>query len=257
MITDWTFYLAAVPAVFLLGLAKGGFAGLGMVALPLMVLVVPPLQGAAIILPILMVQDVISVWAFRKTWDRRCLLLFMPGALAGLAVGALLAARVSNAAVELIVGFIAAGFVTLHWIRGKPADAPPRQPHMLSAIFWGTTSGFTSFIANTGGVPFQAYAVPMRLPPSIYAGTSTMLFFVLNWIKFIIFIALGQVSADNLSTSAVLLPLAVVATLTGVWLVRRVSARNFYAIITAATFVLGMKLIYDGAASLVVGWSGW
>jgi len=55
--------------VTLLGLGKGGFAGLGMVATPMLALAVPPLQGAAIILPLLIIQDVISVWTYRRTWS--------------------------------------------------------------------------------------------------------------------------------------------------------------------------------------------
>ena len=50
VITDPLFYLLAIPAVTLLGLGKGGFAGLGMIATPLLALVVPPLEGAAILL---------------------------------------------------------------------------------------------------------------------------------------------------------------------------------------------------------------
>jgi uncharacterized membrane protein YfcA len=250
MITDFVFYLAAIPAVMVLGLSKGGFSGLGMVALPIMALVVPPLQGAAIILPILMVQDVVSLYAFRKTWSRDVILRFMPGALAGLCAGALLAAYVSDAMVELLVGLLACGFCIVHWTKREAADAPPRQPTRARGLALGALSGFASFIANTGGVPFQAYAVPLRMAPAFYAGTSTALFFVLNWIKFLMFIALGQVSSDNLSTSAALLPVAVAATFFGVWLVRRVPAKRFYAIITALTFILGVKLIYDGARGL-------
>ncbi len=250
MITDYTFYLAAIPAVMLLGLAKGGFSGLGMVALPMMALVVPPLQGAAIILPILMAQDVVSLFAYRKSWSRDVLKRFMPGALAGLAIGALLAAYVDDAMVEFLVGLLACVFVLFHWMRREAADAKPREPSRAKGLGLGVLSGFASFIANTGGVPFQAYAVPLRMPPALYAGTSTALFFVLNWIKFLMFIALGQVSADNLSTSAALAPCAVAATFFGVWLVRRVPAKRFYTIVTSLTFILGIKLIYDGARGL-------
>jgi uncharacterized membrane protein YfcA len=250
---DVTFYLAAIPAVLLLGLAKGGFSGLGMVTLPLMALVVPPLQGAAIIMPILMVQDFVSLWAYRRTWDRRILALYLPGTIGGLLTGALLASYVSNAMVELMVGIIATTFVILHWLRKPPAkDEPPKQPRFGPAVFWGLLSGFTSFIANTGGVPFQAYTVPLRLPPIVYAGTSTFLFICINWIKFALFVLLGQVSQSNLMISATLLPVAVAATFLGVWLVKRMEASRFYGIVTTTTFILGLKLIWDGARDM--GW---
>ena len=52
IITDPLFYLFAVPAVIMLGLSKGGFSGIGMVATPLLALLLPPLEAAAILLPI-------------------------------------------------------------------------------------------------------------------------------------------------------------------------------------------------------------
>ena len=71
MLLDPVFYLAAVPAVIFAGLAKGGFAGLGLLATPLLTLVVSPLRAAAIMLPILIAQDMVSVWAYRRSWDGR------------------------------------------------------------------------------------------------------------------------------------------------------------------------------------------
>src|SRR3546814_7580889 len=58
-----------VVAVVMLGMAKGGLAGVGALATPLAALVLPPATAAALLLPVLIVQDVISVWSFRKTWD--------------------------------------------------------------------------------------------------------------------------------------------------------------------------------------------
>jgi uncharacterized membrane protein YfcA len=250
---DLTFYLAAVVAVSALGLAKGGFTGLGVISLPLMTMVVPPLQGAAIMMPILIVQDFVSLWAFWRTWDRKLLLMFLPGAFAGLIAGALLASRVPNAFVELMVGLIATSFVIQHWLSKPPRkDDPPRQPRMIPALFWGSLSGFTSFIPNIGGVPFQAFTVPLRLPPTVYAGTATFLFIFSNWIKLALFLMLDQFSAAYLMISATLLPVAIAATFFGVWLVKRLSPSRFYGIVTTITFVLGIKLIWDGARDM--GW---
>src|SRR5829696_9597201 len=110
MITDPVFYAAAIPAVILVGLAKGGFSGLGLLSLPLMALVVSPVQAAAIMLPILIVQDVVTVWAYRHTWDRRNVLILLPSAILGILAGYLLAAWVSDAAVALAVGLISLVF---------------------------------------------------------------------------------------------------------------------------------------------------
>ena len=66
IIPDPLFYLLAIPAILALGLGKGGFAGVGMISTPLLALIVPPLQAAAILLPILLIQDAISVWVYRR-----------------------------------------------------------------------------------------------------------------------------------------------------------------------------------------------
>ena len=67
MPADLTFFAAAVPAVILVGLSKGGLGGaLALMGMPLMALVVSPVKAAAIMLPILIVMDIASLWVLRK-----------------------------------------------------------------------------------------------------------------------------------------------------------------------------------------------
>src|ERR1700743_1609081 len=94
VITDPLFYLVAIPAVTLLGLGKGGFAGLGMISVPLLTLRVPILQAATIILPLLITQDAISVWTYRRDWSAWNLKVLMPGAIVGMGAGTLFASYV-------------------------------------------------------------------------------------------------------------------------------------------------------------------
>lgn len=69
LLADPATLLLVALAVAVLGLAKGGLAGLGALATPLMALVLPPVTAAAILLPVLLVQDVVSVWSYRKSWS--------------------------------------------------------------------------------------------------------------------------------------------------------------------------------------------
>jgi hypothetical protein len=149
-----------------------------------------------------------------------------------------------------MVGLISIGFVALFWRRRTlTAAAAPGRP--APGVFWGTVSGFTSFVAHAGGPPFQVYVMPQRLTPELYAGTNTMFFAVTNTLKLLPYFALGQFSSDNVGASAVLFPLAIAATLAGVWLVRRIEARRFYGIIYTLTFLVGLKLVFDGLRGLL------
>ncbi len=99
MVTDWIFYAVAIPAVILMGLAKGGFSGIGVLGVPLMTLAVSPVRAAAIALPILIVQDVVSVWAFRHDWDKWIVGVMLPGII----IGSLISTRISDALLRPIL----------------------------------------------------------------------------------------------------------------------------------------------------------
>ncbi len=252
-IADPWFYYAAIPAVMLVGLSKGGFAGgVGFVGVPLMSLVIGPVQAAAILLPILCVMDAAALWTWRGVYDRRLLIDMIPGSLAGIALGWLLAASVTVTMIRLVVGLVAFAFVA-RWLflklsrRGDRAAAPNR----VAAAFWGAVSGFTSFVAHVGGPPYQVYALPLRLDPKILSGTTAIFFAVTNAVKLAPYFALGQFDAVNLATSAVLMPIAPLATLAGAWLVRRMRPDLFYALTYAAVALIALKLIYDAVVDLL------
>jgi len=251
MITDPHFYLVATPAVVLMGLAKGGFAGLGLLSLPLMALVISPVQAATIMLPILIVQDVVTVWAYRRTWDGRNLAILLPGAALGIGLGYLLAARVSDAAVASAVGVISIVFAVRRLVVERQGAPAPMQPGLVAGFFWGSVCGFTSMVAHAGGPPFQVYVLPQRLARDVFIGTGALLFAALNWIKLPPYVALGQFTREALLTSAALFPLAVVATWLGVLLVRRVSGERFYTVIYILLILVGLKLVWEGIRGLL------
>ncbi len=200
---EMEFYLAAVPAVIVLGLSKGGFTGLSSLAMPMMSLVISPVRAAAIVLPVLIVQDWVSVWAFRRDFSPRNLLILIPSSLIGVAAGWLLAARVSEDAVRLAVGVISIAFVFYMLIRDRLGLAPVATPGVPGGLLWGSLAGFTSFISHAGSPPFQVYVMPQNLKPRVFAGTATMFFAAVNLIKLPPYFLLGQFSRDNLAVSAV------------------------------------------------------
>jgi len=244
---DPQFYLFAIPAVILIGLAKGGFTGFGALGMPLIALAIDPVRGAAILLPILIVQDVVGVTAFRKSWDRHVLAVMLPGAIVGVGIGWWLAASVSSDAILAMVGAISILFgIYRLWIeRGGRIAASSRSPAWVGSLF-GVATGFTSQIAHAGGPPFQMWVMPRRLPRDVLVGTSAIFFAALNWIKVPAYVALGQFTQANALATLVLLPVAILGSLAGVRLVRKVPAERFYTIIYVLMVVAGVKLLWDG-----------
>jgi uncharacterized membrane protein YfcA len=244
MLTDPTFYLLAIPAVILLGLAKGGFAGVGAIALPLLALRISPVQAAAILLPVLVLQDAVGVWAFRKNWDREVLALMIPSAMVGIVAAYFLAAKVSATVVLGVLGAISIVFASYRlWIsRGGRVPMSSNAPRALGAVL-GFASGFTSQVAHAGQPPFQMWVLPKGLAPQVLVGTTAIFFAVINLSKIPAYLALGQFTHENLMAAAVLAPLAIASTLFGVWLVRRVNAERFITIIYVLMIVVGVELL--------------
>jgi uncharacterized membrane protein YfcA len=253
MHTDLLFYLFAIPAVILTGLAKGGFAGVGMLGTPLMAMVVGPVEAAAVLLPILIVQDAVGIWAFRRTFDAGILKLLVPSAVFGIFLGWALAAYTSRYGVELALGVISVVFsVQRLWgeySRALPTDPPPPWVGVLCGI----GSGFTSQVAHAGAPPFQIYVMPKGLDRDVLVGTTAIFFGIVNAIKVPAYIGLGVFSPATLGTSAALVPLALASTYAGVWWVRRVDAAVFYRIVYVLLGLLGLKLVWDGASGLLGG----
>src|SRR5690606_3758364 len=170
MIEDPLFYLAAVPAVLIAGISKGGFgAGVGLLAVPMMALVLSPVQAAAIMLPILCLMDLVGVWAYWKKWEGPVLLRLALAAGVGIAIGALTFHLLAPWSIRLLIGLIAFGFAANYWVRRiVRSQAPQRQPGPAAGWFWGGVSGFTSFTAHAGGPPVNVYLLPLALPKTRY-----------------------------------------------------------------------------------------
>ena len=251
LLSDPYFYAAAVPAVILVGLSKGGLGGaMALIGVPLIALVTSPIQAAAIMLPILIVMDVVSLWTWRGVWDRQTLRNVLPGAMIGVALGWATAALVTPGAVRLIVGVIALAFV-LRWLTQRfVRSEKPGRHSIVRGTLCGALAGFTSFVAHAGGPPYQVYALPLRQPPSLYVGTSVIFFAVVNAVKLIPYFALGQFDMTNLAASAMLMPAAPLATLAGAWLVRRMNADIFYPFMYGMIALISLKLIHDGVSQI-------
>ncbi|HEY0597869.1 sulfite exporter TauE/SafE family protein [Sphingopyxis sp.] len=250
LLADPLTLLVLAIAVVLLGLAKGGLSGVGALATPLVALVLPPTIAAALLLPILIVQDVVSVWSFRKTWDGWVIGWMLPGAAVGIAAGYAYAERVDEAKLMAALGAITLAFGLYRlWVeRGGRVVAASTSPGWVGSLF-GVATGFTSQIAHAGGPPFQMWVTPRRLPHLVFVGTSSILFAAINWMKVPAYIALGAFPHEVLVAAALLMPLAIVSTLLTVRWLKRIDGARFYVIIYLLMVLLGAKLVWDGLAA--------
>ncbi|MDX1517552.1 MAG: sulfite exporter TauE/SafE family protein [Woeseiaceae bacterium] len=251
MITDPWFYAAAVPAVILFGISKGGFGGgLGVIAVPLVSLTISPVQAAGILLPILCLMDLLSLWAYRGRWIWTELKILLPASLIGILIGTLTFGYLAASHVRLIVGVVAVWF-TLHYViaRRRRRERLPDYPQS-AGVLGGSVAGFTSFVAHAGGPPINMYLLRRPLDRTDFVATTVLFFAVVNYVKLVPYAWLGQLQSGNLLTSLTLAPLAPIGIAIGIYLHKRVTDRLFFGVVYALLFVVGIRLIVTGLAEL-------
>ncbi|SFM16497.1 sulfite exporter TauE/SafE family protein [Halopseudomonas yangmingensis] len=251
MLTDPLFYLCAIPAVLLYGIAKGGFGGnVAIVSVPLMALVMSPQQAAAILLPILCVMDLVALRTFRGRWHRENLRILIPAALFGVLLGALSFRLLSDAHIQLLIGLIAVVFTLNYWLRrGEPSV---RGVDRLRGGFWGAVAGFTSFGIHAGGPPVNVYLLPQRLDKTLLMGTIAVFFAVVNLAKLPAYVYLGQFDTSNLLASLVLLPLAPIGVRLGFWMLQHSNEQLIYRLCYLFLMITGLRLLYQGVSELLL-----
>ena len=252
MITDTLFYLAAVPAVILFGVSKGGFgSGIGILAVPLLAMVVSPIQAAAIMLPILCFMDLLGLWAYRGKWIWPELRILLPASMIGIGAGTLMFEFMSPARLRLLLGVVAIAFTLHHYLQAYLSKKT--HPKLFApAIGMGAAvvAGFTSFIAHAGGPPITMYLLRRGIDRTQFVATTVVFFAVVNYVKLVPYTWLGQFDASNLMTSLILTPLAPLSIGLGVWLHNRVTDLLFFQVADAMLGLVGVKLMFAGITGL-------
>lgn len=244
------FWAAAVVAACLVGMGKGGIPMVGMLAVPVAALVISPVTAAGLLLPVYIISDMFGLYAYRAAYDRRVLAIVLPGAVAGIGLGWATAHLVPEAAVTLLIGVIGVAFA-LNLLLRRGALGAARRAEVAPGLFWGAVTGFTSFVSHSGAPPYQVYTLPLGMPKQVFAGTATIAFAVINAVKLIPYWQLGQLGLDNLKIAAILAIPASAAVFLGVWLVKILPERTFYAFVTWSLLIVSAKLIWEGVAGLV------
>jgi uncharacterized membrane protein YfcA len=252
MLTDPWFYAAAVSAIILTGISKGGFGGLGGLAVPILALAISPTIAAAIMLPILCVMDLVGIWRYRGRWDKANMRLLVLASLVGIGFGALTFRYMDADAIRLMIGAIAVIFALRYWLGlFARTQRPATKPSTVIGGICGALAGFTSFVAHAGAPPVAVYLMPQKLDKTVYHATTVVFFLAVNYVKLVPYTILGQFTETVLITAAVLFPLAIAGTLLGVFLHTRTPDRLFYPIGHALLLVTGGKLMWDGMMALL------
>jgi len=243
-------WLAAVAAAFFVGAAKGGLPMIALLSVPTMSLVMSSMQGAGLLLPVYLVSDVYGIYIYRRSFSGRNLAILVPASAIGIAAGYLLAGKTDEDVVRIVIGGVGLSFLAMRMLSRLKGATEARPADIPRGLFWGSISGFTSFVSHAGGPAFQLYALPQNMPKLMFAGTATILFAIINLMKVPPYLALGLIDGADLRTIAALSPVAVFGAWLGYRVTRLIPERVFFILVEIALLLISVNLIRVGVAGL-------
>ena len=177
-------YVALVIALlgFMIGLAKGGFGGLGALLTPILALVLPVALAVGVLLPMLMVGDAFALYMYWKEWDLALVKRMLPAGILGALAGTFLLSWLSPDGLRIVLGIFVLLLVAYRFVSDR-IQAMRYEPKPWHAPAAGALAGLASGMFNNGGPAFSSYLLLQKLKARPFIATSAIYFALLNLIK--------------------------------------------------------------------------
>jgi uncharacterized membrane protein YfcA len=227
----------------MVGMAKTGVPGLGILVVPLMVLVCgEPARSAGTLLPLLCVADCFAVFYYRRHASAWRLWDLCPWVAAGMVLAYGVMALLDKSVLKPLVAVVVLAMVAAHLARKYRGDPPAERDWHRAALF-GVTAGFATTLANAAGPVMNLYLLSQALQKDEFMGTGAWFFFIINLSKIPIYLVQRPPWIDlaSLRLDIFLAGPVLVGALTGRWLYAHIPQRAFeWAVLglTAAAAIL-------------------
>ena len=260
-------WVLVVLAALLVGVAKTGLAGIGVLFVAIFANILPTKLASGFVLPLLIFGDVVAVASYRLHAQWRHLWRLLPWTVAGVVLGYFAMGRIDDRQARLLVGAIICTMVAMHlWRRwrgaGKAGDsgrwtvdggqktaggagvAEEETQSIWFAPAVGVLAGFTTLVANAAGPLMALYLLAMRLPKMEFVGTGAVFFLLLNLFKVPFMVNLGLITTDSIGVNLALAPAVWLGAWAGRKLLRRLNQKLFENLALGLAAVAGLHLLF-------------
>lgn len=239
------FYLVTGFVFFIIGLSKGGMGGaLGALGTPILALILPTDQVIGLLLPFLIVADMFALAFHWRHWNRRMILILLPGAVVGITIGTFFITNTPTELLRTVLAVIILAFAVYKLFEKTIFSRLAYQSRTWHGVLAGTVSGFSSSLAHTGSPPVSVYLLLQDVTPRVFIATSVLFFAILNIIKVPYYFYAGLFDADLIAQALWLLPLIPLGVWLGKWGAERVSKDSFDLIILVVLILSALLLIF-------------
>ncbi len=233
------FWFLASVGVVMTGVSKSGFAGgAGVIAVPILALIIPVPLAAALLLPLLIVMDAKTVGLYwRSLSSPASLITITSSAIVGITIAGVAMASLPAQTLQIILGafcVIFASWEKLSPVLGKLPGA---------AYLWGLISGISSTLLHAGGPPISIYFLSRNISKAEWLAQAAVFFAIMNLIKLIPFAIAGRFDTTLLLTAMALTPFALLGVKLGHLMQSRISQAAFTRFCRLLLLVSGVFLL--------------
>ena len=231
-------------AVFLLGMAKSGIKGIGIIIVVILAFVFGEKSSTGILLPLLISADIFAVTYYNKHTKWSYIKKLMPWMVVGVLVGVWMGNDVSEEIFKKMMAVIIIGSVLImFYIENRKAINIPNNIWFSSSS--GFLAGFSTMIGNLAGPISNIYFLAMRLPKNEFIGTAAWLFFIINLFKLPFHIFVWKtITRETLVLNSVMIPVIIIGFYLGVSIVKLISNINYRKLILIVTALGGFILLF-------------
>ena len=232
-----------ITTALLLGMAKTGIQGAGMLSVPLLAIAFGGKASSGLMLPMLLVADVFGVWYYHRHASFKYLKILFPWAALGVIAGSWAGNYIPEDLFRTLMAvIIILSLVAMVWLEFGGKDKIPDTIYF--AAIAGFLGGFTSMIGNLAGTVMVIYFLSMRLPKNSFIGTAAWFFLVVNWFKVPFHVWVWHtIDMDSWIMALTVTPAIVVGALIGIYLVKKMTETVYRWFIVGMTLVAAVVMI--------------
>jgi len=237
-------WVAVFFAIFLLGMAKSGIKGIGIIIIVILAFVFGEKSSTGILLPLLISADILAVTYYNKHANWTFIKKLLPWMAIGVLVGTWTGNDISEDLFKKMMAIIIIGSVLLmFYFENKRTVTIPNN--IWFAGFSGFLAGFTTMIGNLAGPISNIYFLAMRLPKNEFIGTAAWLFFIINVFKLPFHIFIWKtINKETLVLNSIMIPILIVGFYIGTRIVKMISNINYRRFILFVTALGGFILLF-------------
>lgn len=228
----------------LIGMAKNGLPGLGLIVIPLLANTFGGKESVGILLPILIFADVLAVIYFSRHACWKHLFRLIPWAIPGILLGAFWGNFIPDKQFEIMLSIIIGiGIGIMVW-QDLRKDKMIVPNNWWFAAILGLIGGFTSMVGNAAGPLLTLYLLSMRLPKNSFIGTGAWFFFIINLSKVPLHVFYWEtIDAQTTLLGVFVIPAIAVGAIATKKIVTLIPEKIYRAIILISTFVAAIFLL--------------